>query len=379
MKLLKKTIIAFLLAMLLMFSLANMTKASTPSPLPNLDSTIFQDGGQYVAPTQNLTEQDKLLEAKALQFLTNVFKLKTSSYNTTVLNISPAPFGVFMTLGFRSAGNEFHVLTEFSNGELIWCMLNPVKGSPAYITPSSSDVLNTAKDTLDKIQAFSQKDYLPTMRSMLNTVSELQNSKITAVEFTQKIAVKENDVTIMWEPSANGLSNQQNRLMLEFKDGNLVFFANFLDIYTIGSADVKISEQEAIQIAIKHTHAYSWEQGNETVSNVTVLGNLARASLSLQNRGNATLYPLWSIKLPLEKMYPGGVTSFHVSIWADTGEVSYITPIGTYGVPNSVPSESPAANMPSTQASSEYTLMIVTALVAAAIVILGYLFYKRKR
>ncbi|MEM2098147.1 MAG: hypothetical protein QXU99_00160 [Candidatus Bathyarchaeia archaeon] len=340
---LKTNSTTLLLATLLILSLTNIASAipgPTPSPSP-------------------LTEQEKILCDKALKFLTEVFGFDTASYHSEVI-VKEYPIGsIFdktLKFNFTSAESKVEALILVRGDSLYWCTLRSIKGSPVFMA-KSSDVLVTATDTLDRLQAFSAKDYLPTFRRMLDSVTELANSKITAHNFTQEIVVSGSTVRISWEPFANGLSNQQNKLYLEFQNGNLMFFADYLGTYNIGSAEIKISEQEAIKIAIEHVRAYSYVQGNETVSNITVLDNLVIANISLQNRGNNTLYPLWDIRLPLDKVYPGGVTAFHVSIWADTGEVSYITPIGYGGDPNATPSES--------QAAPDYSPAIATALLAA--------------
>jgi hypothetical protein len=78
--------------------------------------------------------------------------------------------------------------------------------------------------------------------------------------------------------------------------------------------------------------------------------------------------------LPLDKVYPGLVSSIQVSVWADTGEISYITASGAGGPPSQQSSTS--AN--SSAVDSTYVIVAAVALVAAA-ALLGYLFYKRKR
>jgi hypothetical protein len=367
----KKVVLTLLLAMLLVVSFANIVTASPPP--------------------QILTEEDKILVNNALQFLTDVANINTSSYQTKVHVANGAP-GVYSgkTLKFNlsSATSLLDVLAEFTYGKLFWCTIRPIKGSPALNHPASSDVLNAAKDTLDKLQAFSARDYLPTFQNMLNSITELQNSKTTNGGYTQEIATSGNTLKISWEPFANGLSNPQNKLTFEFKNGNLEFFCNYLDMYQIGSSEVKISEEQAIQIAAERARAFSWAQDNETVSNVTVLDKIAIASISLQNRGNNTLYPKWNILLPLDKEYPGGITAFRATIWADTGEISYFTPIGFYGDPIAVPPSEPQQTpTPTTQGASENnqaaapdSFIIGAAIVATTIIIIvGYLFYKRKR
>ncbi len=372
----KRTIISMALITLLWISFLGLTTANTATP-PPLNSSYFQDWNKH-RMSPNITEEDKATETKALQFLSTVFELNISSYNATIQSIAPAPFGVFMTIRLSSTESTVDVLTESNNSELVWCMLEPIKGSLIYAEKEASDVLTTAKTTLDSLQVTSTKDY-SIFKNMLNGVTKLQNSNITNDRYTQKIEVKGNEITITWEPSANGLSNQLNNLELTFQNGRLIFFENFLDKYTIGSSEVKVSQQQAIEIATERVRAYSYIQGNETVSNVTILSNHITANLTLETRENSTLYPYWSISLPLDKMYPGGVISFQVSIWADTGEVASITPAGVYGVPYS---DTPQpAETTQTNQSLDYSLIIAIALIAvvATTMVTGYLIYKKKR
>ena len=376
---LKKSISLLLLAMLLVVSIS-MVKAQQPTPpLPDLDEEklreLLEQATSGQPPPSELTEQEKVLRDKVVRFLTDVFRLDMSGYSTISVWSDKSPFGVFATFNFQSGENELRVTTEFKNGEeLIRCKLSLVTDSSVFITPASSDALSTAKDTITSLQAFSAKEYLPTMRSMLNSVTELKNSTITANGFTQEIAVSENTVRISWAPYANGLSNSKSVLILEFGNGHLMFFCNLLDVYTIGSVEVKISEQEAIRIATEHARAYSWEVDNETISNFTIIESMVITDLSLQNRGNSTLYPYWNVWLPLDKMYPGGVTAFHVTLWADTGEVSFISPTGYYGDPNTSPSGDPSEPQ-----AAYYVLAIALATAAAPMVLASYLVYKRKK
>lgn len=261
--------------------------------------------------------------------------------------------------------------------------LNPQKGGPVFLKPASSDILSNVKDTLDKIQDYTPKEYIPALQTMLNTVTELKNSKITNANFTQEITIQGNQVTISWEPYLNNLSHPQNTLMLTFENGRLMFFTNGLSLFKIGNSEINILEQEAIEIAKESARAYPLKYGNGTISNFTILDNPVLTKISLQNKGNTTLYPMWEIWLPLDNMYAGGVTSFHVFVWADTGEVSSITPIGFSGIPpdqQSSPSNSSNASASTVfeSISPEYTILAVMALVAA-VIIASYLVYKRRK
>ena len=349
-----------------------------PPELRDLDAEQWNEllkKGQATPPSQ-LTAQDKELQDKVLNFLATVAKIDTASYTieTFVDNVPGPNYDKTLKLKLSSDDSKIDVLCLFRDNSLFWCTIHPVQGSPASTRSESSDALTIAKDTLESLQTFSAKDHFPKMLIMLNDVTELKSSKSVNAEFTQEIAISDNTARISWEPYANGLSNPQNKLTLEFKDGNLLFFADFLGLFTIGSSDVIITEKDAIQIAIEHTREFTWEEDGETITNVNVLDSPIIANISLQNRGNNTLYPYWDIWLPLDKMYPGGVTGFHVSIWADTGELSFITPIGYLGKPDAASLDSQT-----TQQGSNYGFVVGIMLIAATAAIASYLFYKRKR
>jgi hypothetical protein len=347
----RKRLATMLVLALLLVSFAQLVKANLPSFFPR--------------ELQDLTGEDKILADTALQFLNNVANVNTSSYHIIANEAHSVLSGKTLKFTLSSSAGILSVIAEFANGRLFWCSILPVKGSPALNQPVSSNILSTAKDTLDRLQAFSTRDYLPTFQSMLNSVTELQDSKTSNANYTQEITVSGSTIRISWEPFVNDLSNPQYRLFLEFRNGNLEYYADYLgiDVYSIGSSEVEISEAQAIQIAIERVRVFSYVQDGETVSDFTILDSLVIANVSLWNRGN-TLYPFWSIKLPLDKEYPGGVTAFQVGIWADTGEVSYFTPIGYYGDLDA--SESPP---PESSATLPTGVILYASAVVATIVI----------
>jgi hypothetical protein len=378
----RKSVLSLFLVVLLMFSLASLVSATfhpTPCPPP-------------------LSEEDKILENNALQFLSTVANVNVSRYHIEhlwVRNEAPVPLpysGKTFSFNLSSSTGILDVQTSFVDGRLYLFSVYTVRGYAVLNHPASLDVLATAKDTLAQLQAFSPNDYLPTFQSMLGSVADLTVSEISNANWTQKIANNGNIVTMTWEPFANGLSQPQNNLHLEFQNGNLHFFSNFLGLYEIGGSDVKISEEQAIQIAVEHARNFSYVQKNVTVSNFDILQNIATAKISLGVRGNNTLYPYWNIMVPLAKEYPGGVTYFRVIMWADTGEITTFSPMGSYGVSNddgsnAIPSSepqqttSPTANPPSAIRNALMTsgLMIGLAMVAVVIIVAGYLFFKRKK
>jgi hypothetical protein len=219
---------------------------------------------------------------------------------------------------------------------------------------------------------------------MLNSVATPQSSKISNTNYTQQITANGNELTISWEPYANGLSGHQDDFCLKFQNGILEYYWDFLGINTVGSSNIQISEAQAIQIATERAHNFTYTQDNQIVSNFTILNSLVITNASLENRGNSTLCSFWHVMLPLDKMYPGGVTMFDVGIWADTGEIAYFTPIGFYGEPGPIPTENATSTQnptPTEATQPAFNILIFGLPVTAATVIIavGYLLYKRKR
>ena len=375
-----KSVVPLVLVSLLLFTSITAVSAEQPTSSPNTDTSNDQSLRPRIPPTI-LNEENKILRDNILTFLKNVFKLDTAKYTvdvyidkTSLLNVDKS-----FKLVLSSDESLVNVRCDFKDNDIVWCAIYPVRGSPIYTT-ATLDVLSNAKDALAELSVVSPKNYLPTLQEMLNSITKLENSKTSNAEFTQTIAIiKDNYIRLSWEPFANGLSNSQNQLCLEYTDGQLSFFCTYLGMFTIGTSEVAISEQEAIALAIEQVQAFSWTQDGEVVSNVTVLEHLINTKLTLELRDGNTLYPYWEIRLGLDKMYPGGVTGFQVMMWADTGELLHITPIGTYGGigDSSLGDTSPPQSQPQT---NTYTLVLAFALIALVAATTGYLVvYKRKK
>jgi len=374
-KILKKLNKSFLSLALPMILLLSFTSAVAAEQLEPQTTNPQQ-------PSQNLTEADRNLLNTIMTFLNDVFKLDTSKYNTDLVRVDgprnyyDKVFRVYLS----SAESDLTISCDIKDNAIIWCKLYPTRGSPIYTTPSL-DVLRSAKATLEDLNAFSPKNYLPTIRNMLNNVEKIKNSTISNADFTQTIDINtvfesEGELVMMsWAPFANGLVHSQNTLSLHFDTaGHLVFFSNGLDIFSIGSFEARVLEQEAIAIAVGLVNDFAYEYYDEIVSNFEIRNEHIETRLSLQRRDmGIVLYPCWDVWVPLAEVYPGGVTAFHAVIWADTGVVEYFTATGFYGDPN----DSDTMNN-SQQSSLDYRIAGVFIVVAVA-VITGCIVYKKKR
>ncbi len=97
--------------------------------------------------------------------------------------------------------------------------------------------------------------------------------------------------------------------------GNFEFYENNWDLYQVGNADVRFTSEQATAIA------RGGALNKFSLTDAQIATQASIIELSLQNRGNYTLYPLWDIRLKLDRSY-NGATNIHASVWADTGEIS---------------------------------------------------------
>lgn len=329
-------------------------------------------------------------ENKVLTFLKDVVGLDMARYDAKLVTVpiqsdlgDPSETG-WIKYTLTSAGSKIDVLCNFRNNMLVWCKLNVIAGSPLYIQSQPANVIEAAKGIIQRCQVYSGASYLQTMRNMLEQVNEPKPATIKSDNVKLDISIEENYVYIKWMYIVNNIDVSSKAVSFIFKDGDLYLFRDTWDLYKIGTTEVVISKEEAISIAREHVQKYSYTVDGMLISNFTILDEQVIATLSMQDRGNYTLYPHWEIRMGLDKVYPGGVTGFQVMLWADTGEVTHITPIGSLGGPEPEPEDSTMPSLepePEPQQPSspmEYTYSIIAVTIMAVTAACSYLYIKRK-
>jgi len=95
--------------------------------------------------------------------------------------------------------------------------------------------------------------------------------------------------------------------------------------YAVGDTSVKVSKEEAINIAMEALTNYSYRMSEDwVVTDLKADEANAVAVLQTQTKESTVLYPIWSVILPLDEVYPGSVSELLVEVWAGTGEVRYV-------------------------------------------------------
>ena len=133
-----------------------------------------------------------------------------------------------------------------------------------------------------------------------------------------------NKAKIQWAYISDNIDFQSKSLVLNFDDyGFLEMLSDDWHIFKVGSTEVKVSKEEAINIAIEYAEDYSWTVNDVEVNNFTIVAETVSATLWPHSREDPlTLLPYWYVTLYLDRIYPDRVDRLAVGLWADTGEVN---------------------------------------------------------
>jgi hypothetical protein len=224
--------------------------------------------------------------------------------------------------------SELDVDFRFRNQTLSRYRLNVIEGTPLYIYPQPTNILDVADGLLQRYQNYAGVSYLATMRNMLKTVNETEDVDITVGDMKFIIVTEGNDVMMQWSHMSNGIDYQGKGVRLTFDNGILEMFNDGFFLFNVGSTEVNISEEEAINIAINGAKDFSWTVGGVEIKDFIILEETVSVELWPHMKDEpAALVPYWYVTFKLDKTYPGNINSLGVGIWADTGEISAFTTI----------------------------------------------------
>jgi hypothetical protein len=122
----------------------------------------------------------------------------------------------------------------------------------------------------------------------------------------------------------NNIDFSAKSLQITFENGILTSLSDDWPIYSIGSSQMNVTQDQAIQIAREAASTFTWSANGVQVSNFTVLQEPVSAVFYARPETSLSLVPYWYVTLYLDKVYPGGDNSIGVGIWANTGQVANI-------------------------------------------------------
>ncbi|HDQ06828.1 MAG TPA: hypothetical protein ENN36_08950 [Candidatus Bathyarchaeota archaeon] len=360
---------------------------------------------------------------KALMFLEDVVKVDLTKYNVTLVSNwvdYPPHWGGLEQEDVTydlDGGNEssLYVTCKLREGMLHYCGLEVRKGSPIYAEPQSTNVLDVTQLFLERYRVYSGAEYITGMCNMLDRVdaTEIETIKesnvcssmlpphskvviedgvmrdikaITVTEANVKLTITNivdsysvEHISFEWTYTVNGLDVTQNVVSVTFEEGVFKSLVNDWDLYNIGSSEVNVSREEAINLARNAAEDYTlriYLEGGLTDVEFNLADEPARAELFMYPRETLTVYPFWRIDLYFDKFYYSAY-GIQVGIWADTGEIESCESLSGLGGPISEQDSTETSTEQNGTASST-NIYLITAAAAIALVAAALLVYFRK-
>lgn len=354
-------------------------------------------------PIDNEDSEEVLATREVLDFLRDVVQIDLSRYevklSSVYTNYWPELGGICEKSGTYTLDSTgivdstgqcgtslLEVYFRLWDGKVVNCDFEEKSRGPALYTEQPvTDLQEATSGILQRYQIYTADEQITQMKQLLDTVDVTSNSTKTADNLSIKILVDgtANKTYLTWGNMLNGAD--YSRLKIVFQDGQFCRFYDDRSFYKLGSSEVNISKEEAIDIALKHVESFSYTYKNQkiTLTSENIDKNLISTQPNFLNKTIPMVkYPCWIVNLGLDDLYPGDIAFIKVMIWADTGEVISAEALG-YGFPYpaSTPAVAPNGTQPTSNDSVPWTMYIVVACVAVAIstVLLALALKKRSK
>jgi hypothetical protein len=312
-----------------------------------LIAVVFLASMSYVqyASLNQLSSEHELLKTRyaqllswsasadvAITFLRDVMQIDIAAYHATLLSDTVEPrtdlggtVEEILRFSLTNSESKMDVTLRFRNTMLSWYRIYLLEGSPIYAEPQPQTILGIAANLIERFNSFENASYLEEMSNILTSVYEASNVEITQGNVKLKVSLEGDSGTVQWLYTENGVDFIPKSLTLVFENGILQEMSDGWFLLTIGSTEVNIDMEEAIEIARSAAEDFTWTTDGETVSDFIVLDEPVSALFHpTQREDYLTLIPYWEITFNLDKVYSGGVNRLGVGVWADTGEVRRI-------------------------------------------------------
>jgi hypothetical protein len=272
---------------------------------------------------------------RAMAIIRDVAQIDITKYQTTLLsdtveNRSDLGGVVEEILKYSLTTNESKIdlVLRFRNNHFSFYQLSLIEGippyAPIYVQPQSTDILEATIGLIERYQSSTSDPYLEEMSRLLASANETNNEQ-TLGNTKLRITINEDTAVVLLLYTVNGVDFSAKSLRVVFQKHFLQELSDDWFLYKVGSAQVNVSKEQAIQIARDAAKNFEWNASGKEVSNFSVLEEPVSAVFFPHPRTEPmTLVPYWYITLYLDREYPGGVNSITVGVWADTGKVANI-------------------------------------------------------
>ncbi len=269
---------------------------------------------------------------EAMTIIKDVFQIDATKYQVTLLSDTAGPEADLggiteevLTYSLVNNASNINLILTFRNGNFSLFQLNVIEGvtafTPIYTQRQPTDFLTAVRDIITRYESVDNASYLNQMSQLLSVATD-QDQTLGNVKLETSINGDNAQYSLLY--TANNVDFAAKSLQIVFENGILTSLSDDWPLYSIGSTQVNITQDQAIQIAREAANTFTWTANGVKVSSFTVLQEPVSAVFYPTPRSDLTLFPYWYITLYLDKVYPGGVNSIGVGVWADTGQVANI-------------------------------------------------------
>jgi len=312
----------------------------------------FLISNAYVLLFPTVLAAESTTVEESLEILASVADLNMAAYTP---KLTAHERNSYLTLpqeeadfSLTSSQGELRARFSFTNGHLRKIYVSDVNGALSLNQPAA-DTIGNAKGFLERYQNYTGVPLYGELKAMLDGVDADKNVTKTDGNVQLQVSVIGKAlVDFKWTyVDENGVPAPAKNVILSYRDGALKCFLDNWQLYRVAGVAL-LSDDAALSEVMAALEDYTFDvvdtnEGNVTVSGFKVasVGNLSLCYLNYQDASAArggdpfTLYPSWYVPLGFDKVYPGCVTGVYVRVWADTGEVSSISPM-VYGMASSV-------------------------------------------
>ncbi len=285
--------------------------------------------------TQNslMAENQQLLSwkigtDKVANILQNVAQLDTAKYTITLLSDTMqyrTDFAVaeeVIKYSLTSSQSNLDADFRFRENHLSRYQLTLIESTPIYTKPPPQDVVQQAKDTLNRYKTYSTDTYLEDMSNLIAAVNSTESSPVTSGNLKLQITVSGDITDFLWMYTEQGIDFSAKSLRMTFQNNVLTTLTDGYFLFTVGNTDLAVSKEQAISIAKNYAKTLTWTIDGQQVSGFATQDTPVSVELLPHPRGDSVaLIPYWYIVLQLDQTYGGGINRVSVGIYADTGQV----------------------------------------------------------
>ncbi len=292
-----------------------------------------------LVPTVQAIEPD--FETKNLTVLNDIIGINTDAYSTSNIAQRDTDFlgssQKETDMQLTSAQSSMRVTCFYVKDTVKLVYLSDLEGGLSLKQPANSTVEMT-KGLLERYQHYSGVSVYGEFASMLDGVVPNKES----IKYSENVKMEvsgseQNRISYKWTyVDSNGVLAEKKNVILIFEGGVFKGFFNNWPLYTIVDSKLKVSAEQATELAIKASGNFSYPVTYDNGTKMTVSGfriapeSLGEAKLIYVNsvdqefaRGGDPfrMYLAWYVPLGFDRFYPGDVSGMTVILWADTGEV----------------------------------------------------------